>query len=89
MSHKDHKHDQEDLSRLLKDLRKFMDDRPARTELHEKEHEFLRKMMEEYEARVSFWEAVQKKVATTGILATISAILSAVGYAIVQFIKGH
>lgn len=78
----------EKVGEVLDLLRSFVEQETKRNAEHEKEHEFLRQLMQEYQSRIEFWEAVKKKVATTGVLAVIGAIGSAIVFTAASYFKG-
>ncbi len=78
----------EKVGEVLDLLRSFVEQETKRNEEHEKEHEFLRQLMQEYQSRIEFWEAVKKKVATTGVLAVIGAVGSAIVFTAAHYLKG-
>ena len=79
---------EEELEEVVSLLKTFLEESPGKTKQHEEEHAFIRQIMEEYQKRIEFWDSVQKKVVSTGILALLSAVLSAVGFTVMHWLKG-
>ena len=55
---------------------------------HAKEHEFLRKIMEEYDRRIEFWQSVNKKVVSGAIWSLLVAIATAVLFSAKSYFTG-
>lgn len=58
-------------------------------EQHVKEHEFLRKIMEEYDLRIKFWQSVKHRVVSGAIWGLIVATTSAVLFSVKSYVTGQ
>lgn len=54
---------------------------------HNLEHDWLKLDMERKQAQIEFWIDIRKKLATTTIIGSFGLLISALGYAITQWVK--